>query len=207
MGNVTTSRRGLIGAIAATSIAVPVAAATVPTIDISGTPFGAALDRYRSAKAAEDQFDDTYMAPAVKALSALEDRIPHVSVQIFGRTFSTRDVGAVLRCRDYVDHPTPDLLRSDSYGLAKQFVEAAEARWARIEAAPETAQYNAHEARSDALLEVRCATRAALLATPATSAADLLVKLDLIEEDELDFSKEIMAAFRSDLVRLAGGLG
>lgn len=207
------SRRALLGfaGIGAIALAAPIAAAAPPVASISPA-MRAAVDAYVAAAARSDAFDTTVYEPKWKAYRRQAEAVPHTVVDINRMagviaTWTTADPGHVDHCRRLVaihrqqlidDGRSPDLAR----GTAHDLVAAADAREAVLSRLRAETGVDVASDRSDELGEEAYQAACAVINLPASSAADMMAKIEHIEARGFETDGWVWEAFVDDVRRL-----
>ena len=188
-------------ALASAAVAVPTAA-IAKKLPASRVAWDRAMADLQRAKAASDSYETEYWR--IEATYRADvDNLPHVTVEIDGRSISTADSTQVAWARhDARNVRYVEACAYDSVRQRQQLADAADARDEQIAAINQLHRWDAVNEHYDGLSSAICDAEQALLNMPAPDGEALLWKVDrLYTPGEGIWSAEYEAQTHSDLRR------
>jgi hypothetical protein len=192
------------------------AVAAVPVTALAQSSSSAALaakvEAYRAAEKAEYTFDEEVYLPACDRWSAACETIPHVTLEpdlYSGKryplstlnAFDVADARSRTKGRYWIDPQYPDVVAH--FKLLERLVAAADARDVEKQRLADLYRVDEFEAHSERLAKARNAAFDAVIEHPATTAAELAVKLAIIDESGKHECTDCWTAIIADTGRIA----
>lgn len=173
------NRREMLTGMAVAGATVALSAPSIAkTLPASRAEWDRAMDGLERAKAASDAYDSPFWR-IEDAFKAEFDKVPHVTVEIYGRQISTANWDEVAMARSsgrsirYVEECAYEGVKAH-----QQLVDAADARDAKIKAIDDRLGRSAANERYDALSDAIVRAEEVLLKMPAPDGEALLWKVN-----------------------------